>query len=236
VVTTAGLHGTVVSLSETTVVLKVDDGVRLKFDRSAIWQVRKREAAAEAAAVRTRPRRRRRTRPGAGDDVTADRATQRRPPSGGKHGRARTRSGSWRSRHRAAPCSWRSPRPTRRVRGGRGPGAVSSAALGAHRWFSGERIVRLDCWHPRSWPPTAGGRSSRRSHATRRPRPMPAPPRPWPRPSRAASDAPADAGPVAPSSAVLAVADASAAESLPWWFLCGGASWAMPSRCGVGGS
>lgn len=54
VVTTAGLHGTVVSLSETTVVLKVDDGVRLKFDRSAIWQVRNREAeaAAEAAAVK----------------------------------------------------------------------------------------------------------------------------------------------------------------------------------------
>jgi len=52
VVTTAGLHGTVVSLSETTVVLKVDDGVRLKFDRSAIWQVRNRETeAAEAAAA-----------------------------------------------------------------------------------------------------------------------------------------------------------------------------------------
>jgi preprotein translocase subunit YajC len=47
VVTTAGIHGEVVSLSEGTVKLEVADGVRMEFDRSAIWQVRK--ASAEGA-------------------------------------------------------------------------------------------------------------------------------------------------------------------------------------------
>lgn len=41
VVTTAGIHGEVVSVSETTVKLEVADGVRMEFDRSAVWQVRK---------------------------------------------------------------------------------------------------------------------------------------------------------------------------------------------------
>jgi preprotein translocase subunit YajC len=40
VVTTAGLHGVVVSATDEEVVLKVDENVRLKFDRAAIWQVR----------------------------------------------------------------------------------------------------------------------------------------------------------------------------------------------------
>ena len=39
VVTTSGLHGTVVGLSETTVTLKVADQVRLDFDRSAIGRI-----------------------------------------------------------------------------------------------------------------------------------------------------------------------------------------------------
>ena len=52
VVTTAGLHGEVVAVSEATITLRVDENVRLTFDRSAIWQVRTKEsdAAAEAAA------------------------------------------------------------------------------------------------------------------------------------------------------------------------------------------
>lgn len=36
VVTIGGLHGKIVSLEEKTVVLEVDKGIRLKFDRSAI--------------------------------------------------------------------------------------------------------------------------------------------------------------------------------------------------------
>jgi len=52
VVTTAGLHGEVVAVSEATITLRVDENVRLTFDRSAIWQVKTKEgdAAAEAAA------------------------------------------------------------------------------------------------------------------------------------------------------------------------------------------
>jgi preprotein translocase subunit YajC len=53
VVTTAGLHGTVVSVSESEVVLKLEpDDVRLRFDRTAVWQVSKKAnepAAAEPA-------------------------------------------------------------------------------------------------------------------------------------------------------------------------------------------
>jgi preprotein translocase subunit YajC len=39
VVTTSGMHGTVTSLSEHTVVLRVADQVKLEFDRSAIGRV-----------------------------------------------------------------------------------------------------------------------------------------------------------------------------------------------------
>ena len=39
VVTSGGLHGTVVGLSETTVTLKVADSVRLDFDRSAVGRI-----------------------------------------------------------------------------------------------------------------------------------------------------------------------------------------------------
>lgn len=39
VVTTSGLHGTVVGLTETTVTLKVADQVRLDFDRTAIGRI-----------------------------------------------------------------------------------------------------------------------------------------------------------------------------------------------------
>jgi preprotein translocase subunit YajC len=62
VVTTAGIHGEVVAVSESTVKLEVADGVRVEFDRSAIWQVRKQasgggseeEAAAETPAPRSK--------------------------------------------------------------------------------------------------------------------------------------------------------------------------------------
>ncbi len=39
VVTTGGLHGTVVGLSEQTVMLKVSDQVKLEFERSAIGRI-----------------------------------------------------------------------------------------------------------------------------------------------------------------------------------------------------
>jgi len=39
VVTNAGIHGTVVALDDDTVTLKVDDNVRIKFNRQAVWQV-----------------------------------------------------------------------------------------------------------------------------------------------------------------------------------------------------
>jgi preprotein translocase subunit YajC len=39
VVTTSGLHGTVVGLGETTMTLKVADQVRLDFDRSALGRI-----------------------------------------------------------------------------------------------------------------------------------------------------------------------------------------------------
>lgn len=39
VVTSSGLHGTVVGLNEHTVVLKVTDQVKLEFDRSAIGRI-----------------------------------------------------------------------------------------------------------------------------------------------------------------------------------------------------
>ena len=40
VVTTAGIHGIVVSTTDAEIVLEVSDGVRIKFDRAAIWQVK----------------------------------------------------------------------------------------------------------------------------------------------------------------------------------------------------
>lgn len=51
VVTTAGLHGVVTQVKDRTVVLRVDEGVKLEFEKSAISAVlKKAEAAAEASA------------------------------------------------------------------------------------------------------------------------------------------------------------------------------------------
>ncbi|MEW5895168.1 MAG: preprotein translocase subunit YajC [Candidatus Omnitrophota bacterium] len=36
VVTTGGIHGTVVNVKETTIILRVDDNVKLEFDKDAI--------------------------------------------------------------------------------------------------------------------------------------------------------------------------------------------------------
>jgi preprotein translocase subunit YajC len=60
VVTNGGMHGTVVALNESDVVLRVDDAsnVRIRVERSALWQIRSRadeaeegERPAEAAVV-----------------------------------------------------------------------------------------------------------------------------------------------------------------------------------------
>ncbi|MBL9085557.1 MAG: preprotein translocase subunit YajC, partial [Planctomycetia bacterium] len=51
VVTTAGLHGEVVGSDETRVRLEVDDGVRLWFDRVAIWKVVPKDAPAAPASA-----------------------------------------------------------------------------------------------------------------------------------------------------------------------------------------
>lgn len=48
VVTTGGLHGTVVGLNEHTVILKVADQVRLEFDRAAIGRIASQGAKEEA--------------------------------------------------------------------------------------------------------------------------------------------------------------------------------------------
>ena len=39
IVTTGGMHGTVLNLTEHTVVLRASDGVKLEFDRSAIGRI-----------------------------------------------------------------------------------------------------------------------------------------------------------------------------------------------------
>lgn len=49
VVTSGGLHGTIVGLNEHTVMLKVGDQVKLEFDRSAIGRVVSRESEKEGA-------------------------------------------------------------------------------------------------------------------------------------------------------------------------------------------
>lgn len=41
VITAGGMHGTVVNVKETTIVLKVDDGVKVEFDKTAIAALEK---------------------------------------------------------------------------------------------------------------------------------------------------------------------------------------------------
>ena len=48
VVTTSGLHGTVTGLTDTTVVLRVTEQVKLEFDRAAIGRVMERQGDKEA--------------------------------------------------------------------------------------------------------------------------------------------------------------------------------------------
>ncbi|MBL7008360.1 MAG: preprotein translocase subunit YajC [Planctomycetes bacterium] len=51
VVTLGGMHGEVVRLDEKTITLKVDEGVRLKFDRSAVSRIPSAETGAAAPAA-----------------------------------------------------------------------------------------------------------------------------------------------------------------------------------------
>ncbi len=50
VVTIGGIRGTIFSMKDDTVVLKVDDNTKIQFSRSAIAQVLDRKAATESAA------------------------------------------------------------------------------------------------------------------------------------------------------------------------------------------
>lgn len=40
VVTAGGIHGTVVNVKETTIILRVDDGVKIEFDKETISKVK----------------------------------------------------------------------------------------------------------------------------------------------------------------------------------------------------
>ena len=48
-VTTAGIHGEVIEVDEKTVLLEVADGVRMRFDRGAVWQIVPKDGEAPAA-------------------------------------------------------------------------------------------------------------------------------------------------------------------------------------------
>jgi preprotein translocase subunit YajC len=50
IVTSSGMHGTVTGLSDQTVVLRVADGVKLEFDRSAIGRIIERQTGADKDA------------------------------------------------------------------------------------------------------------------------------------------------------------------------------------------
>lgn len=47
VVTIGGIHGTITSVKENTIVLKVDDNTKIEFNRTAIASVEKSEASSE---------------------------------------------------------------------------------------------------------------------------------------------------------------------------------------------
>jgi preprotein translocase subunit YajC len=47
VITAGGMHGTVVNVKDTTVVLRVDDNVKIEFQKSAIAQIKKQRKAEE---------------------------------------------------------------------------------------------------------------------------------------------------------------------------------------------
>lgn len=49
VVTTGGVHGTIVNVKETTVVLRIDDNAKLEIEKYAVAQIKKKRSAAEAA-------------------------------------------------------------------------------------------------------------------------------------------------------------------------------------------
>jgi preprotein translocase subunit YajC len=47
VVTSAGIHGTVVNVKDTTVVVRVDENVKIEFDKACIVSVKKQQSASE---------------------------------------------------------------------------------------------------------------------------------------------------------------------------------------------
>ncbi|MFH0839290.1 MAG: preprotein translocase subunit YajC [Candidatus Omnitrophota bacterium] len=50
VITVGGIHGTVVNVKDTTVVIKVDDNIKIEFQKSAISQIKKQRKADEETA------------------------------------------------------------------------------------------------------------------------------------------------------------------------------------------
>ena len=50
IVTSSGMHGTILNLSDQTVILRVSDGVKLEFDRSAIGRIVEKTAGSDKDA------------------------------------------------------------------------------------------------------------------------------------------------------------------------------------------
>lgn len=46
VVTSGGIHGTIVGVKDKTVIVRIDDNVKIEVDRSAVTEVKKKSAAA----------------------------------------------------------------------------------------------------------------------------------------------------------------------------------------------
>ncbi|MBR1920012.1 MAG: preprotein translocase subunit YajC [Spirochaetales bacterium] len=82
VVSIGGIHGTVISVKENTVVVKVDDNARIEFTKSAISQVLNKES------VKTSPKKEKKAKeaemveaPKAEEDVKADEAVKAEEPA-----------------------------------------------------------------------------------------------------------------------------------------------------------
>lgn len=48
VVTSSGIHGTIVNVKEKTVVLRIDDNVKIEIEKNCIAYIKKKQAAAES--------------------------------------------------------------------------------------------------------------------------------------------------------------------------------------------
>ena len=179
IVTTAGIHGKIVSTDDATVLVEVDDGVRLRFDRAAVWQVKAREG--EAAERRRRHRGgRRRSRDRARAPPSAD---SRPTPLGVRRERGARRGAARPDARRSCwPASSLDAKPVDGHAAGDAAGIASAAVGGAQRLLAGRtrRLARRAARPPRIprfRPPTT---RARRRHpiAAARPRPRPATRRP----------------------------------------------------------